>query len=240
MNLLTMMYTVQQVAQALGRTLEMTIEQYNNYLDLAQKELFREFADGYLQGNGTATSARVEAALAPFRGFTWYNSSAWTVTTTAYALGAPSLVFNLETEVYRVLGAYALESAESYPDKIVKMDIVTTEQAIERMNNSVTYPTADFPIMYLDKDGMASQFIAYVTPTGFTLINVMYLIKPTVPSLVVTYSNDVMSQGGTSVDLLFTDQFRIDIIRIILKYLGISTGNDQIASFVEQQKMNEK
>lgn len=241
MNLLTMMYTTQQIAQAFGKPVELSLEQWNNYLDIAQMEIFKEFADGYVAGNGAVVSARVDAALSPFMGNSVYTSSSWSAYTSGgSAFGVPCLVFNVESGIYRVLSAYAVDTTESYPDKLVKIDIVTSNEAVERMNNSITYPTTDFPIMYLDKDGGATQFIATVMPTGFTKIMLTHLIYPPTPSLVITYSNDVPTQSGSSVDLYITEPFKIDVIRTILKYIGLSVGNAQIQQFVETQKINEK
>ena len=52
MDLLTMMYATQQIAQAYDKTLNIALEQWNNYLEISQRELFREFTEGYLSGRG--------------------------------------------------------------------------------------------------------------------------------------------------------------------------------------------
>ena len=241
MNLLTMMYTTQQIAQAFGKPLELALEQWNNYLEIAQMELFKEFADGYATGNGAVVSARVDAALAPFKQSDIFTGG----TLTHYpsgggVFGVPCTIFNLTSGLYRLFDAFAIDTAESYPDKVVKIDIVTPDEAGERLNNSITYPTLDYPIMYLDKEGGSTQYVATVMPNGLAKIATNGLLYPITPSLVLSYANNVPSQDNASVDVYFDQPFRIDIIRIILKYLGLSVGNDQVRTFVEQQKINEK
>jgi hypothetical protein len=68
----------------------------------------------------------------------------------------------------------------------------------------------------------------------------MILRKPTTPSLVITYSNGVETQGASSVALEWDSVFHVDIVRKILQYLGLSVGNQLILEAVENQNLKEK
>jgi len=239
MTNLEVLYTVQHIAQVFGKNLEMSLEQFNNLLNLSQQELFREFVGGYASGNGAEVDARVSAAIAPFKVMTEYTSSAWTISTN-HGLGISCIVFNQGIDVYMPLGAWAYDNAEEYPDKVIKIDIVTASEAVERANNAITYPSDSYPIMFMDKSGGAAQYVTYVIPSTFTKIRVFSINKPTTPTLVETITNGVRTQNVSSVALGFDSIYHVDIIRIILKYLGLSVGSEFIQNFVEQQKVNEK
>ena len=234
MTNLEILYTIQHIAQLLTKPLEMSLEQFNNLLQVSQDDVFKEFADGYSQGNGLQVNSRMESALAPFKSFTNYTSGSWTVGTQGF--GVSAIVFNQIAGLYKVIAAWSYDNADDYPDKLTPIDIVTESEAAERMGNAITYPSEEYPIMVIS--GGTVQFVTYVIPSTFTALRVCALSKPLTPSLVITLTNGVATQSGSSVDLQLTSMFHVDVIRKILQYLGISIGNEFITQVVEQQKMN--
>jgi len=217
MTLLELLLTVQNIGQVFGKNLEMTIEQYNLMLNLAQQELFKEFADGYSQGNGVEVDSRVASALAPFKvdkTFSTYTSS--------MMFGVDGWRLTVDPNDYKYLSAFVASNSQAYPNKVKNIDIVSPAELGERLSNSITYPTDDYPVMVLSSDVTgATRYATFIPkPTALPNIHVLALQKPTVPSLVETITNGVRTQSGSSVPLQFDTVFHVDIVRKILQYLG--------------------
>jgi len=234
MTNLEVLYTVQHIAQVFGKNLEMALEQFNNLLNISQQELFKEFASGYLAGKGEEVNANVFNALAPFRG-----EKVFTGATNGVIYGFTTTRYTLSISDYLYESAFILDDNLDFPNKVVGVDILTGTEFTERLQNAITYPTEEYPVMVISNLGTSRY--AYLFPRFSTApqIYAAYLRIPTTPSLVETITNGVRVQSGSSVALEFDSIYHVDIIRIILKYLGLSVGSDFVRNFVEQQKQNE-
>jgi hypothetical protein len=232
MTLLEVLYTVQHIAQLVAKPAEMTIEQFNNMLRLAQDELFKEFAHGYLSGNGAEVDARITAAILPFRKDETPTAASGSVN------GITCHSYTLNALDYVVLSAQAVTSSSL--TGFIKVDIVTSEEFVDRCVNAVTYPKAAYPIGYLT--GTATSKVFYLLPLQGTAptLTVTVLRRPTSPVLVETITNGVRTQSGSSTALEIDAMFHIDIVRKILKYLGIAVNNEFISVAMEEQKNQEK
>jgi len=237
MTLITLKYLVQHIAQVFGKPLDMSLEQFNNLLAAGSDELFRQFASGYLQGNGAEVDSRVAAALAPFK--TDRSFAAYTTTT---MFGLTGHRVDVASDDYVYLSAFVAHDATAYPDKVINMDILTPSELGERLSNSITYPTETNPVMVLSSNSTGTSKYAFILPQHSVLpvVHVLSLRKPTTPNLVLSYTNGVETQAGTSTALEWDAIFHLDIVRIMLKYLGLSVGMDAIQQIIEQDKMAEK
>ena len=237
MNLIDILYTVRTIAKGFTKNLELPLEEFNHLLRLAQDELFVEMVSGYLSGNGTEVSAKVAAFEHTFK---WVTTQTSFTASTKY--GVSSQTINMLTTEYIFITAWVYDNAADYPDKVTKVDIVTPLEAIERLNNSITYPSTDYPILVMDKSAAGTTLYADIIPNGWTAIKLFTIRKPTTtPQLIlVDDANGYYTQSGSSVDLEVPAIFHVDIIRKILKYLGMMVGDQQIVQVTEQQKLNEK
>lgn len=236
MTLLTIKYTVQHIAQLFGKPLTMALEQFNNLLATAQDELFKEFVYGYANGSGAEVDSRVAHALIPFKTHNGHSGSQ------ASAYGLVIGKYLMSDDMFHLIGAFAVYDTSDYPNKMIPVDIITATELLERTNNSITYPTSNQPVGFLERDKTTDDLLLYLFPyyTSFPMVEVMYYKKPTTPSLVITYANGIETQSSSSVDLQFDSIYHIDIIRKILGYLGVAVSNPQIAQIVEETKTDER
>lgn len=232
MTLLEIQLTIQQIFQLLGKPLEMSLEQYNNYLRMAQDELFKEFAHGYMSGNGAVVDSRVESAIGPFR-----DNSFVAGTASTYG-GMDAYSYVIHADIYIILSAFLVYNTVAHPNKIKHVDIILDNEFSERFSNAITYPQTDYPIGVYDKSD-ARLYIWPFTATAPSL-NMIYLKRPTTPILIETITDGVRTQHSSSTALQLDAMFHVDVIRKILQYLGVSIGNEFIATVAQQQQNLEK
>ena len=233
MTLLEILYSVQHIAQILAKPLEMSLEQYNGLLRIASDELFKEMSYGYLQGNGAEVDSRVSRALLPFK----WNVAPTLTDDIKYGVSGQRFSI-LNSDLW--LSAWVANNATDYPDKVINVDIVTAQEGIERLSNSITHPSSTHPILMFDKSVSGTTMYGYIIPGGWTALNGFILRRPSTPNLIITNTDGVNTQHAGSTLLEWDDVYHVDIIRKILQYLGISIGNEFITSAIEQQKNNEK
>lgn len=232
MTLLEIQLTIQQIFQLLGKPLEMSLEQYNNYLRMAQDELFKEFAHGYMSGNGAEVNARVRTALNPFIYIEVIN----TIQGSYYGLTCSQAQYSVN--VYEILDVYLVDGTQSILNIVTPVDLLTTNEFSVRMHNAITYPSTQYPIGVWDKDNRRLMLFPFIPNAGGLRITCLY--RPTTPVLVETITDGVRTQSGSSVALQLDSMFHTDVIRKILQYLGVSIGNEFIATVAQQQQNLEK
>ena len=220
MTLLEIQLTIQQIFQLLGKPLEMSLEQYNNYLRMAQDEVFKEFVHGYMSGNGATVDSRVEQAIAPFRQNGFISGA-----TSAYS-GVDAISYSMPSDMYVLLSAVLVYNTVAYPNKTKRVDVVVDNEFAERMGNAITYPQSDYPIGIYDKINLRLYVFPIISPTPS--LNIICLYRPTTPILVETITNGVRTQSASSTALQLDSMFHVDVIRKILQYLGVSIGNEFI------------
>lgn len=232
MTLLEIQLTIQQIFQLLGKPLEMSLEQYNNYLRIAQDELFKEFAHGYMSGNGMEVDARVRAAMNPFIHIEYPTTSLGTY----YGVACSQAQYSVN--LYEILDVYLVNGLQSIPNLVTPVDLLTTNEFSERMHNAITYPSVQYPVGVWDEDTGRLMLFPYIINTGGVRITCLY--RPTTPVLVETITDGVRTQSASSVALQLDSMFHTDVIRKILQYLGVSIGNEFIATVAQQQQNLEK
>lgn len=232
MTLLEIQLTIQQIFQLLGKPLEMSLEQYNNYLRMAQDELFKEFAHGYMSGNGMEVDARVRTAMNPFIHIEHPSTSQGTY----YGMACSQAQYSVN--IYEILDVYLVDGSQSIPNLVTPVDLLATNEFSERMHNAITYPSVQYPVGVWDKDTGRLMLFPYQNNAGGLRITCLY--RPTTPVLVETITDGVRTQSGSSVALQLDSMFHTDVIRKILQYLGVSIGNEFIATVAQQQQNLEK
>jgi hypothetical protein len=234
MNLLEILYSVQHISQILAKPLEMSLEQYNSYLANAQNELFREYADGYMSGNGFEVDSRAGMALNPFK----YVQPVVTFTSSSNGtFGFNASICALTSGCYKVVGVWV--TTENAWDNPIAVDIVSHPEIVDRSVNSITKPSLTYPVGIIDNDNAATPTLSII-PQASWHARIDMLKQPTTPSLVIATVNGVASQDASSVALQLSTMFHTDVIRKILQYLGISVGNEFIQQAVSNQKNAEK
>jgi len=112
----------------------------------------------------------------------------------------------------------------------VDVKFVTAKECVRRRNNSITEPTASYPIVEL-KDG---AFQVY--PTTISQVTLVYLKKDT-PQIALKSENGIQvydPDNSTELEWSTVDAY-IDIIRLIVGYLSVPMTNEQVLSYVEQK-----
>lgn len=227
MTLLEIQLTVQQISQLLGKPLGMSLEQFNNYLRMAQDDLFKEFAHGYLSGNGAEVDSRITAATYPF-----IHEDSLSVSPSSF-YGIPCSTCTFSSSIYVILAAYVYNSAQDFPNKMIQIDIVSSNELAPRFQNAITYPTTQYPIGIIDQ----STSRLFIFPNDdIQNMHIRSLYRPTTPALVEAITDGVRTQDGSSTALQLDSMFHVDVVRKILQYLGVSIGNEFISTVVEQQK----
>lgn len=229
MTNLTIKYLVQHFFRVFGKPIEMSLEEFNNLLAVAQDELYKEFLFGYASGNGAEVDARTEQALLPFRDD---QSMGGTFSAT---MGLTVHRYTISTDAHHVISAFITSGTTLTP-----IDLVTTNEFVERCANAITGPSVSYPIGYLQKVSDTTYLYLLPLQSSHPSVSVSYYKAPTTPSLVITTTYGVESQSSSSVALQFDSIFHVDIVRKILQYLGLSVGNELIIQAVENQNLKEK
>lgn len=234
MTLLEIQLTIQQIFQLLGKPLEMSLEQYNNYLRMAQDELFKEFAHGYMSDNGAEVDMRTEMFLAPFKHNDKEATGGW-----GSLFSVSGILYTLNASTYCVLSAFVANDTLTYPTKVIRIDLLSVNELAERLQNAITYPSSEYPIGVFDRSTMKLLYLPTQDPMPYH-VDIVSLYKPTTPALVETITNGVRTQSASSTALQIDSMFHVDVIRKILQYLGVSIGNEFIATVAQQQQNLEK
>ena len=209
MNLENVYYIFRNFCE--GYNKEMTVEDFNEYLIIADFEFLKECKE---EDEGKTTSMYTEA-LRPFR-----------VTST---ISLTSGSGTLPTGFYYPKRVYYDLSGSDKP-----LERVTDEEWEYRIENTVINPDVNWPIYLVDSTTIK------VRPISITSIEVVYIKKnlgSSQPKIAFSLSNGVNSyDSGNSVQLLWSEDNYIDIIRHMLKLVGISVSNFQVAQVMDQQQ----
>ena len=111
------------------------------------------------------------------------------------------------------------------------IEVLTDAQIGDRLQNSIKMPTIDNPICSFYSDYIQFYPIT-LARTDFT-----YLRYPTTPIFGYTIVNDVeVYNPSTSTEIEWPDINHLDIVRIILSYIGINLREPQLFQYAEMKK----
>lgn len=203
------------ISERESKVKKLTAGQLNSILKIVDYDLIKENYGQPGDSNGYEVQGQVSEALLPFK----------KSTTISLTLG----VGNLPNDFYHFSDCYFVTGGD-----IVRVDLVNTRQSSVRKSNSLTKPTSKYPIVELFKDQLQ------VTPTTLSVVNLIYIKRPTPATYVLQQEYGIQKYDSVnSVQPEWGAEKHIDIIRLILKYIGISLGNQQILQYVEQKTRDE-
>jgi hypothetical protein len=214
------LYSIQSFFSGKDIDKEMNLEQFNYYLSMAIDEWYRDKIgvpdDTHGFENKNQISEAMERYIYPD------TSIALTDGTASCPAG-----YNRKISLYYISGS----------DKI-PIEFVTNEEFDERKNNPNKQPTTTNPIARIRGTNPNID----VAPTSISTVYLTYIKRPATPVFDLKLENGIMvydSTGSTELDI--DGEYYIDIIRIILKYLGVpenELSNLVAYSQVEQAQKN--
>jgi hypothetical protein len=204
------------LAKQAAKITEIDIKQVNSLLKIVDYDLISELWGHPDQPTGFETQWQLSEYLRPFKS---------DPTTVALTTGVGSL----PADYLHWIDAYYVLSTET---KQVKLE--TSQESVMRRENSIIAPTADRPMAEI----FATQ--VRVWPTTISSINLVYLKRPTPAVYAVKWENGAqIYDSASSTQPQWGAEKHIDIIRIMLKYVGLEVGNGQIVAYLDQEKAKE-
>ena len=221
MTLIEILYSVQSFFMERGITRELSLNQFNLYLKMANDELYRTKVGFLKESEGAETREQISDAL---RKFTWKTGQ----------IGPIGNDYITIPDNYRHrISAYTMSEGDTY-----SLDIVTAEEFIERCSNPITKPTNDHPIGMISEAIVEGDYYMTISPAGLT-IYLIYIRAPNDPVLALKLENGIMVyDSDNSTELEWDSEYHIDIIRLILKYLGVPETDLVTFSKIEQSEQN--
>ena len=192
-------------AERTGYTLR--AEQYNDYLEKANYDLFNQVIKNWEEGQA------ITDTLYPFK----------VKTDLTFAAGVADRPAN-----------YARFSAAYYDDgaTVVPVEELTDAELPDRINNAITAPTAAYPVIcfYNEKINILPVSIT----TGVDLI---YVQKPTTPVYAEKVENAInVYDSASSTQLDFDELYHPDVVRLIVGYTGIDVKDNLIIQAIDREK----
>lgn len=207
MTLENVFYVYRHFAEVYQYNKDLTIDDFNDHLPLSEFEFLRECR----REDEKKSISMFTEALRPFR----------------------------STSSIPLTSGSGILPTDFYYDKLVLSgtrgaEKVTDEELRERLRNSITAPSADWPVYMIENTTIK------VWPVTITTVDLTYIkknLQAAQPKLAFSLSNGINSyDSGNSIALLWNEENYIDIIRHLLKLIGISVNNLEIAQFVDQQQ----
>lgn len=113
----------------------------------------------------------------------------------------------------------------------VPVDMLTEDQWADRMGNFIKRPTIKNPI------GIIRQDDIFIEPNTINAVDFHYLRLPLEPVFDYEVTNDeLIYKPGTSTEFEWPEVNHIDLVRILLSYLGINLRETQLIQYAEMQK----
>lgn len=215
MNIGEITYAIQSFFMGRNTNRELSLDQLKSYYQLASEELFRhKFGTGKKIGGFEQFRENADAMKR-------YVSDYVTIALT-------SGIGTLNANQRHFADIYVNDSGA------VPIDVVTNAEFRERSKNPVTLPTTTYPIATVYNDTTIE-----VLPSSITSIKIKYVQLPTTPVLTLKLENGIMVyDSGNSTDFDWETEYEIDLIRIVLKYLGVPETDLVSFSLTEQERTN--
>jgi len=114
----------------------------------------------------------------------------------------------------------------------VPIEFVTDNEFTNKMNDPVSPPAVDYPVLTFYSDYME------VSPSTIGKIYLSYLAYPETPKIdyEVDSSTDEIVYGIGSVDIDMPKNLFNDIARAVLSYMGLNMSSAEIINYAEMQK----
>jgi hypothetical protein len=195
------LYAIQSFLSGKNLMKEMNLEQFNYYLSMANDELYRQKIGYPDEIKGFETKNQISEVMERYI----YPDTSISLTT---GTGSCPAGYNRKISLYYI---------DASSDKI-PIEFVTNEEFDERKNHPNKQPTTTNPIAII----RGTTPSIYVLPSSISTVYLTYIKKPTTPILGLKLENGIMVYNSiSSTELDWDTEYYNDIIRIILKYIGI-------------------
>lgn len=112
------------------------------------------------------------------------------------------------------------------------VEILTEDQWADRMGNWIKKPTTKRPIAII------RQTHIYIEPSTINAVDWYYLRLPVKPVFAYTVVKDeLVYDVGNSTEFEWPAVNHMDLVRLLLSYLGINLREQQLIQYAEMQKM---
>lgn len=115
------------------------------------------------------------------------------------------------------------------------VEILTEGQLADRRGNFIKKPSFKNPVTVQRRDTSWDRF--YIFPDTINAVDFHYYRLPIAPVFAYTVANDVLSyDSGNSTEFEWPANLHMDLVRIMLSYLGINLGDVKLIQYAEMQK----
>lgn len=115
------------------------------------------------------------------------------------------------------------------------VEILTEDKLADRRGNWTKQPTKEFPVAVERRDAAWDRF--YIFPTTINAVDFHYYRLPVEPVFSYTVAADVLTYDAAgSTEFEWPANLHMDLVRIMLSYLGINLGDDKLIQYAEMQK----
>lgn len=216
MDLGEFLYDIQSFLNGRKITKKAGLEEINYWLKLANHELYR-IKVGFGDEGGFETNNQISDAIEDF-------------ITEPTSITLTTGIGNLPADYNRRVSLYYISGSDKIP-----IDIVSSEEFINRQNNANRQPTTTHPIARIRNSKIE------VNPTSITPVYLTYIALPTTPVLGMTVTDGVLIySAGDSTEFAWKEEYHLDLLRLVLKYIGIS--DDELVGLAgfNKQEVNEE
>lgn len=204
------------IGKQAAKITEIDIKQVNSLLKIVDYDLIAELWGPPDQPSGFETQWQLSDYLRPFK-------------SDPTSVSLSSGIGSLPADYLHWITAYHVSGSDT-----IQIKLETSQESVMRRDNAILTPTTKRPMAEI----YATQ--VRVWPTTLTSISLVYLKHPTPAVYAVKTENGVQVYDSTSsTQPQWGAEKHIDIIRIMLKYLGLELGNAQIVAYMDQEKAKE-
>lgn len=115
------------------------------------------------------------------------------------------------------------------------VEILTEGELADRIGNYTKRPTTKNPVVVQRRDASWDRF--YIYPNTINAVDFHYYRIPVAPVFAFNVVNEVLVYDSeSSTEFEWPVNLHMDLVRIMLSYLGISIGEDKIVQYAEMQK----
>jgi len=115
------------------------------------------------------------------------------------------------------------------------VEVLREDQAADRQGNFIKKPTTQYPIAVVRK--VLTNDRMYIFPITINAVDFHYYRLPATPVFAYTISQDALVyNAGSSTEFEWPEQKHMDLVRILLSYLGINLAHELLIQYAENQK----
>jgi hypothetical protein len=225
MNLSEILHSVSTVINQINPSIVIDIERFNLLLKLANYDYFKQWCglpEQWQPGHPVTSrgwqiaeqnTEALKTFIVPFQNYVVDSNG---------QLSYPNDFVHLTR-----IGFYNSVTSRQRP-----VEILTDQQADERLGNYITDPALEYPIVIYQN----TYFQFY--PITLLNISMSYLRLPITPIYVLKQENDIdVYDPDNSTELEWPEQYHPDIIRLIIGYLAPASKDMTLSNFIETKKI---